>query len=106
MIYYSIFKILFILFFGALIVYHYSYSNIIETMKTKTTNTTMDKQPVMTSINKNAGQIQQLKEEIDEIKDTFNSVRPLQGDVETHSKAINTLRNNAAVRKAQNSMKE
>jgi hypothetical protein len=99
---YCLFKVLFILFFGMLIVYHFIYSGKRETMQNNKTG----KEPIMTSINKNAGEIQQLKEEIDEIKDTFNSVKPLQGDVETNFKAINNLRNNAAARKAQNKMKE
>ena len=85
------------------------YSSIKETMKNKATvvsSNKPDNDPIMMSVNKNAGEVQQLKEEIDGIKDTFNSVKPLQEDVETHFNAIINLRNNAAVKKAQDRMKE
>ena len=86
------------------------YSSIKETMKnnkaTVVSSNKPVKEPIMMSVNKNAGEIQQLKEEIDGIKNTFNSVKPLQEDVETHFNAIINLRNNAAVKKAQDRMKE
>jgi len=96
----SIFVLLFILAICYILILHvFNTTKTIEYMTDKSNDSAL----VMT--NKNAGQIQQLKDEIDEIKDTFNNLKPLEKDVNINAKVLANLRDNAAVRKAQESVK-
>ena len=96
----SIFILLFIL-----IICYILVSNVFNSTKTVEYMNNKSKRSALDMTNKNAGQIQQLKEEIDEVKETFNKLKPLEKDVNTNSKVIANLRDNAAVRKAQESVK-
>lgn len=96
----SIFILLFIL-----VICYSLVSNVYNSTKTVEYMTDNTKRSALDMTNKNAGQIQQLKEEIDEVKETFNKLKPLEKDVTINSKAIANLRDNAAVRKAQESVK-
>ena len=96
----SIFVLLFILAICYILILHvFNTTKTIEYMTDKLNDSAL----VMT--NKNAGQIQQLKDEIDEIKDAFNNLKPLEKDVNINAKVLANLRDNAAVRKAQESVK-
>ena len=96
----SIFILLFIL-----VIFYSLVSNVFNSKKTIEYMTDKSNDSALVMTNKNAGQIQQLKDEIDEIKDAFNNLKPLEKDVNINAKVLANLRDNAAVRKAQESVK-
>ena len=61
----------------------------------------MTNNKVLDMTNRNAGSIQQIKEEMDAIRKSFMELLPLKKDVNLNMEVLNNLKTNAAARKAQ-----
>ena len=74
---------------------------IVEPLKGRNINET-----ALNMTNVNAGKIQQMKEELDKVKKYLNDLKPLEKDVDTHSKDIQNLINNKKAREMQDKINE
>ena len=93
-----IFKLIFILMIFFAIISPFLMRKEFENMENKGGNQAVE----MTNIN--AGKIQQLRDDINKIKNTFENIKPLQKDVETNEKVITNLQDTNTQKQTESSL--